>query len=63
MGQVSCPHYPPTILGYPTFICRGCASLVADPRHPQNQANGISKAETLADPGTRTLPKSPYRRG
>ena len=64
MAQVSCAHYPPTAtVGNPTYICRGCGSLVADFRHPQNQANGMQKAEILADPGSRTLPKSPYRRG
>jgi hypothetical protein len=63
MGQVSCPHYPPSILAYPTFICPGCASLVADARHPQNQANGMVKATLLADPSSRTWPRPLSREG
>jgi hypothetical protein len=62
MPIVSCPHYAPTVLGNTTFICPGCACLVADPRHPQNQANGIAAATVVADPGSRTLPKSPFRK-
>lgn len=63
MAVNSCPHYAPSAVGNPTFVCPGCASLVADHRHPQNQANGLKQPTFLAAPSARTQPKSPFRQG
>jgi hypothetical protein len=38
MASVSCEHnqFVPAKVGAPVILCRGCGSLVRDPRHPAN---------------------------
>lgn len=60
-NPVACPHYGPDAVGMPTYVCRGCGSTIADPRHLQNQAQGISAHTMVGRPETRNLPKSKER--
>lgn len=63
MPEVTCPHYPPANANGPQYVCQGCGSLIANPRHSQNQANAIGTPLMLARPESRNQTRPATRRG
>lgn len=62
MPEVSCPHYPPSSNSAPTFVCRGCGSVIANPRHPANAGIGSNYA-MVARPEEAAKPIHRFRTG
>jgi len=60
--EVSCPHYPPPGTTQPTWPCRACGSIIADARHPQNQALGFVAHAFVGRPEEHDKPRKPERR-